>query len=108
MTGKGILPEHEAECSVELIVGYFPCHKSPVRKIRCQKRLADPPDRPRVQHGLNPAQDLRLLDSGQSGNLAKRFAHKSLDPVFRDSEDLRINGVGVLGRYHLPRSYHKI
>jgi hypothetical protein len=104
MTGKGILPEHEAECSIESIVRHFPRHKRPVRKIRCQKSLTDPPDRPRGQHGLDPVQDYRLLDTRQSGNLAKRFTHKSLDPVFRDGEDLRINGVGVLDRNHLRRS----
>src|ERR1700745_181162 len=98
MAGKGILPEHEAECTVELIVGYFPRHQSPVGKIRCQERLADPPDRARVEHGLNPLQDDRFLDTGQSGYLAKRFTHKSLDPVFRDSKYLRINRIGVLAR----------
>ena len=77
--------------------------QEPLRKIRCQKRLADPPDRSRVQHRLDPVQDQLLFDTGQSGNLAERFTHKSLDPVFRHSKDLGINGIGVLGGNHLRR-----
>jgi hypothetical protein len=78
--------------------------QAPRPQVRCQKRLTDPPDRPGGQHGLDPVQDYRLLDTRQSGNLAKRFTHKSLDPVFRDGEDLRINGVGVLGLNHQRQS----
>src|SRR5271166_5496787 len=87
MAGKGILPEHEAECSVELIVGYFPCHKSPVRKIRCQKRLADPPDRPRVQHSLNPR---KTSISSTPDNLAISLKGSRANPWIRSSATARI------------------
>ena len=55
--GKRVLPEHVIKCRVELFGGHFPGHERSLRKIRRQKRLADPSNRSRGQHRLDPVQD---------------------------------------------------
>ena len=101
MPGEGILPKHVIKCRLKLFGRHFPGHQRSLREVRRQERLADPPNRSRAQHSLDPVQDQPLVDPGKPGNFPERFANKSLDLVFRDSEDFGVDGICVLGGDHV-------
>ena len=93
VAGKGILLEHVVKGGVQFFDGKLPRDEGARSEVGGHERLPHAADRARAQHRLDALDHDGKFDAGLPRDLAEGVTLESLDLVFGDGKDLRVDGV---------------
>jgi len=93
VAGKRVFLKHVIERRVELFRRHLPGHQRALREIGGQQRLPHTADRPAPQHRLNTLDDDRQFHTGLARDFLQRMALKTLEAVFRDRKNARVDPI---------------
>lgn len=94
MTRKGVILGHEVEGVVEFFFRDFPRDECAVGEFCCKHGLADAANDAFLLHGADALDDGFQRDSRFLGDKVEGLFLEAGDEVFRNGEDLRVDGIG--------------
>ena len=98
---EGIVLEHVVEDGSEFFLRDTPSDEGSMSEFGGEEGLAHTANDACFEHGANALEDDREFDAGLFGNDFEGVALKTGNEVFGNSENFGVNGVVVLGGYHV-------